>query len=438
MVNLRELNCLPLLAYLCKLKTIRRELYLNREIIKRNQERRLALLIQHAYSRVKYYRNLFNQVKIKPDQINSLEALSKVPITGRKQFQEGKLDNFLSEGTNLASCHNYLTSGATGIPLNVLVNNREKRLKSLFFQMMYFENGCSVKDKTLHIVGKRHFGHNRLYNHLGIMRASYISPYSHVDKILERLFLFNPTVLNGFVSSLVELSLKIKKTGLRGARVRKIFTTGEVLGKRARELISSTFQAEVFDCYASNEASLIAWECEKHSGLHVNNSNIVLEVLDSRGNSLTEGEGRIVITNLSSYTMPFIRYDTGDWGILCSEQCSCGRKTVLLKRVLGRVVEFITLPDRTINPYYRLTDAVDAFLGIEQYQIIQTNERAIKIQIVKNDKFKEEGIDRLLKECLSILGGNVDLKYEIVSNIEKSKSRKHKVIISHCTDSDGN
>jgi phenylacetate-CoA ligase len=431
MINLRTLNRLLLPVYLYKLRKIRKELYISRKIMEKNQNHRLFLLIQHAYNKVQYYRDLFNQTGIKPDQIKNLKALSKIPITGRKQFQKRPIDNFLSKGMDLDMCHSYITSGATGVPLNVVLSNQEKRLKSLFFQMVYFENGCSIKDKTLHIVGERHFGDNRLYNHLGIMRASYISPYSHIDKILERFFLFKPTILNGFVSSLVELSLRINKTGLRGIRVKKIFTTAEVLGKRARELISSTFQAEVFDCYASNEASLIAWECEKHNGLHINNSNIILEIVDSRGNPLKEGEGRIVITNLSSFTMPFIRYETGDWGILSTEQCSCGRKSLLLKRILGRVVEFIALPTKTINPYYYLTDIIDAFSGIEQYQVVQTNKKIIKIEIVKNDKFKEEKMSQLLEKCLIILGGDIDLKYEIVTNIKKSKSGKYKTIIPY-------
>ena len=91
----------------------------------------------------------------------------------------------------------------------------------------------------------------------------------------------------------------------------------------------------------------------------------------------------------------------------------------------------IKLPTQTIIPHHQLVDLIDSFVGIGQYKIIQNNEKDIKIQIVKNDRFKDDEWNLLLKECLRIFGDSVNLEYEIVLHIPKSTSGKYKTIVAY-------
>ena len=92
-----------------------------------------------------------------------------------------------------------------------------------------------------------------------------------------------------------------------------IVTTGECLSANDRRLIGGAIGAPVYDRYGLVEvAGYVAQECERHTGLHVNGGLAFVEVLKD-GEACGPGEkGRLVVTNLHNYVMPFIRYDTGD------------------------------------------------------------------------------------------------------------------------------
>jgi phenylacetate-CoA ligase len=409
---------------------LRRELYLDDEAVKNLQEQRLSSLINHAYNNVAYYRRVFDAACIQPRQIRVISDLRKIPITSRVALAKHAARDITARGADINKCKNLLTSGSAGIPLNIFVNSRERRLRGLFNQMVNLENGCSIADKVLYITGERHFQKKKLCSYLGVLRESYISIYSSADEILDRIYSFRPTVIRGFVSNIMEVALKIEKVGLSGIKVSRIITTAEVLGKKEKELIARIFKAEVFNNYASNECGMMAWECRAHNGLHINSSNLILEVVDDQGNSLDEGEGNIVVTNLSLYTMPLIRYKIGDQGILTLKKCPCGRTPILLKRIIGREVELLRLPAGPANLYYPLTDLIDGFPGIEQYQLGQGPDNDITVKIIRNEAFKESDADLLLYKCSALLGGKINLHYEFVTEITKSGSGKYKTIIS--------
>ncbi|MBU0503846.1 MAG: hypothetical protein KKG43_05590, partial [Candidatus Omnitrophica bacterium] len=427
----RILNYLTAPFYLYDLARLHNELYLDDQAIKKLQERKLRSLIIHAYNNVAYYKKTFDAVCLKPQQIRVISDLIKIPITSRTDLSQYDVWDITAKGENISKYKNLVTSGSTGVPLNIFVNPREHRLRGLFNQMVNFENGCSIMDKILYITGERHFQEKKLCSYLGAMRESYISVYCDADEILNRIYSFRPTVIRGFVSNIIEVALKIEKIGLNGIKVGKIITTAEVLGKKERELITRIFKAEVFDNYASNESGMMAWECRAHNGLHINSSNLILETLDDQGNILNEGEGSIVITNLSLYTMPLIRYKIGDRGILTLNKCPCGRNPKLLKRIIGREVELLKLSEGAANVYYPLTDLIDGFSGIAQYQIEQGGDNNITIKIVRNKAFKEGDTDLLLRKCYALLGNKIKLHYEFVTEIIKSRSGKYKTIISN-------
>src|SRR5207248_3298331 len=107
-----------------------------------------------------------------------------------------------------------------------------------------------------------------------------------------------------------------------------------------RTLIERVFQAPVFETYGSREFMLIGAECDKHTGLHLVPENHVVEVVDELGQPTPPGEeGNVVITDLTNYGMPFIRYLNRGWSesdrrLLVSE----------LGKVLGPEVDVDLLP----------------------------------------------------------------------------------------------
>ena len=86
--------------------------------------------------------------------------------------------------------------------------------------------------------------------------------------------------------------------------------------------------------------------------MHVIENNVIVEVLKD-GKPVLNEEGDIYITSLKNYAMPFIRYETGDRGILKTEHnCKCGNKSPVLVILSGRSSDFITLENgEKLNSY---------------------------------------------------------------------------------------
>ena len=96
-----------------------------------------------------------------------------------------------------------------------------------------------------------------------------------------------------------------------------------------------------------------------------------MEIVDSNGEQIDKGEGRIVATSLYNYAMPFLRYDTGDDGNLLDDTCSCGRGYKLLKEVNGRTVDVLVTPEgKSIHGWFFLYIFWEQ-QGIVEYQVIQ-------------------------------------------------------------------
>ncbi|MFC2081563.1 hypothetical protein ACFLSF_02440 [Candidatus Bipolaricaulota bacterium] len=131
-----------------------------------------------------------------------------------------------------------------------------------------------------------------------------------------------------------------------------IATRGEILHDDTRRALGSAFGCPVFDFYNCEEIGNIAWQCPADSSrMHVNTDSCVVEVVDDDGRQLRQGEvGRIVVTNLYNWTMPLIRYDLQDRGMLLSshgDRCACGSMNPTMGIVEGRDDDFLLLGDGT-------------------------------------------------------------------------------------------
>ena len=88
------------------------------------------------------------------------------------------------------------------------------------------------------------------------------------------------------------------------------------------------FGCKVTDRYGCEEVGLIACECERHAGLHLNIEHLYIEFLRPDGSPAASGEeGAIVITDLLNHGMPFIRYRIEDVGVPTERRCRLRTRT---------------------------------------------------------------------------------------------------------------
>jgi phenylacetate-CoA ligase len=230
-----------------------------------------------------------------------------------------------------------------------------------------------------------------------------------------------------FAQYLDSISFQAKEIGLKG-----IISSAEKLYDFQRVLMERVFCCPVFDRLGSREVGLIASECDRHEGLHMNADNLVIEVLDDDGNPVPPGEpGRIVVTDLLNKSMPFIRYEMGDIGAWTDRPCSCGRTLPLMKCIDGRTADFILTKDgRKIHGEY-FTHLFYGVRGLKQFQLIQKDLNLIEIKVIKNSEWDARKEPEILEHIRSYMQ-DPTLKIELifVPQISKPRSGKLRFTIS--------
>jgi phenylacetate-CoA ligase len=186
----------------------------------------------------------------------------------------------------------------------------------------------------------------------------------------------------------------------------------------------------VVNQYAAWEVPHMAQTCPDNPRVfHVNSERAILRVVRDDGRPADPNEpGRIVITALDNYVMPFINYDIGDSGV-SGEPCPCGRGFPTLTSVEGRLGEAIRTPGgRIVSPV--TLDAVFRFAGpyVREYQAVQAAADTITLRVVPTSRFTPEIAATLRADLEKRAGAGVTVRLEPVTQIPLEPSGKRLVI----------
>ena len=416
---------------LLDLYRLRKQQWLETEKLEEIQREKLVAIINHAYQNVKYYRRLFDSAGIRPEDIKTVDDLSKIPVTTKTDIQQLRPNDIIAKHIDLAKCINIRTSGSTGIPLDILLTRREKEFFDMVWTRSWMENGLGFTGKKVYIWSVPNYNPRKYwFQHLGIMRREYICFYDESIDPLEALEKANPNIIDGVPSILKLLALEVKKRGSTNMQPKAVFSTSEVLEQDTRELISSAFKAKVFDYYGSEEFGCIAWECSHREGYHLNTDSVVVEFIWN-GVKVTPGErGEIICTGLHSYIMPFIRYKIGDIGIFSDKKCPCGRGLPLMKNLEGRAEDFIKLHSGKIVAPIVFSTIMRDIRGIKQYMIVQEKLDKLLVHIVPAKDFDSTITNRIQHEIGNILEYKVNVEIQTISELPRDPSGKLRAVIS--------
>ena len=136
-----------------------------------------------------------------------------------------------------------------------------------------------------------------------------------------------------------------------------------------RERIEKELGVEAFDHTGATEIGAHGFSCSARDGVHINESEFIVEVIDAAGEARDEGDGELVLTNLGRWCMPVIRYRTGDRVHATRGACSCGRTLVkLVGGIAGRVDDMVTV--RGVNIFPSAIEAiVRRFDEVGEYRV---------------------------------------------------------------------
>lgn len=416
---------------LLELRTLRKNIWLPEEELKRIQKQKLKILIKRAYENVTYYRNLLNSVGIKPEHIRGLQDLSKIPITTKDTIKKTPIDELLAKGVDKEKCIKETTSGSTGKPLTVYLGRNEKQHRKIRWLRTYFENGYSLRDKVISIWRPDGFEKKSAFRKIGLLDFDYISVFLPLEEQIDLIKKSRPDVIYGTKSALELLSKRILKEGIEVDKPKSIFSTGEILDGVTRRMIEDAFGVNPINVYATVELGMLAWECGEYHGLHINTDCVLIEIINDGKPVNTGMSGTIICTNLNSYTMPFIRYKLGDVCVLAEETCRCGRRFQLIESIEGRLDDLVSLSDGTMLNFQFFFNFMKYYNEIDQYRVIQDDREHIRVLILCEEEHFKKTVDRLKKDFRVLSGKGVDVSFERVKEIPLDPSGKRRSIISN-------
>lgn len=416
---------------LVQLKKLEKNQYLSLTELETQSWIKYSRLLDYAYNNTVYYKEVFDQLSLKPKDIQSFSDLNQLPVL-TKDILIDRGDDLISKEYAKSDLIKDSSGGSTGKP-------------TIFYKDAY-RNSIRRADQYRHDkwsgwdIGKKYAllwgapGDNSHYKNLkeriyfryierNIILDAFDVSVKKYDEFTRQLESYKPSMILGYANLLYQYALYLKKDmPTHKIRPKGIVSSAETLTSEMREVIEETFHCKVFNRYGSREVGLIASECDRQSGLHINYDNIHLEIVDSHYKPVTVGNaGNILVTDYYNKAMPLIRYELGDVGVMSTKQCECGRKLPLLEKVVGRKSDFFKSRDGVLVHGEYFTHLFYGLEGVKQFQVIQTKVDEVVINIAQS---KQADLTIVKSSINSKLGGDINIIVNIVDKIPPSASGK--------------
>jgi phenylacetate-CoA ligase len=361
----------------------------------------------------------------------------KLPTLTKTDIRE-HFDEFIACNSGYFAPIAYSTGGSTGEPLRFFIDVKSDAAVKAALWRGWSYAGYKFGDKMAVLSGLSLVPQEEASLKAAarkVIRKMAFFPTLNLNKEIlsayaKTMMKFKPKFIRGYPASIYFFADFLKENGIDGIRLKAVLTTAEMLFPYQRKLMSEVFQCDVLDGYGACDGGTAAFECQEHSGYHMFIERTAMEFVDDDGKQVAEGKnGRIVATDLFNYAMPFIRYDTGDMGTYSTEECACGRKLPLMKKILGRTTDTLRFKTGAVLSGPSLIHIMKDF-DVKQYQIVQEKDDLLIVKLIKGETFVDKDAEQLYKILSSSAGEAVEIKFEFVESIPTTASGKWKFVIS--------
>ena len=338
------------------------------EKIKELQSERLIKQVKNVYENVAYYRNLMDKMGIKPEDINSIEDLHKLPFLTKADLREaypyGLMARPLSDCVRIQS-----TSGTTG-----------KRVVAFYTQhdIDIWEDCCAraivavggTKDDVCQVC----YGYGLFTGGPGLNGGSHkvgclTLPMSsgNTERQIQFMLDLQSTIICCTPSYAAYIAETLKEMGhtTDDISLKAGIFGAEAWTEEMRRDIEKSLGIKAYDIYGLTELAGpgVSFECEEQTGMHINEDHYIAEIIDpDTGEVLPEGSrGELVLTSIDKEAFPLLRYRTRDICVLTREKCSCGRTFVKMSKPMGRSDDMLII--RGVNVFPSQIETVLLELG---------------------------------------------------------------------------
>jgi phenylacetate-CoA ligase len=410
-----------------------------RERLEALRVQRLRALLTHAASHVPYYRDLFARIGFDPAAVSSLTDLQRLPFLDKPLIRAHTDALKADDARGLAR---FNTGGSSGVPLIFYIGlERVSRDVAAKWRATRWW-GVDIGDPEIVLWGSPiELGAQDRVRLLRdrLMRTRLLPAFemsdAKVDGFIDEIRTLRPRMLFGYPSAFAHIARHAQRQGVRmdDLGIKVVFVTSERLYDHQRTLIEQSFGAPVANGYGGRDAGFIAHQCPSGS-LHITAEDLIVEIVDREGRVLPPGEsGEIVVTHLATRDFPFVRYRTGDVGVLAAPDdapCACGRTLPVLKEVQGRSTDFIVARDGTVMHGLALIYIVRDMPGVAGFRIEQESLDLTRVKVVTEPGFPADGDARIRAGMKARLGESVEVVVEHVAQIAAEGSGKFRYVVS--------
>lgn len=422
-----------------RLHFLRQSQYWDHATLTAWQLERINALLIHARENSPYYRQVLRGVAL---PLTSLAGMEDIPIVTKQNLREN-FDTLQCSNISRSRFVKNRTGGSTGEPTYYFWDKRGMDWNRASVYRSAEWAGVALGERTIQMSGS-HFDYTQtqtLLSRLVYMLQRYrdYSVAFLTDELLERYYQgvvsWRPTSIWGYASGIYTFARYIQKHHQDTSFdfLRALITSSETLRPEQRDTINQVFgSGKVYDHYGSREAYMGS-ECRMHHGYHIHAEVLIVEVVDKDHRPCQLGElGRILITDLSNYVFPFIRYEIGDVGVLANNDkpCPCGITLPRLEKVEGRIADVVILRDRLLTPP-SFNNIMSDVSGIKSYQIQQDSMDDLKVYLVPDTDYTDQVGDYVMKSIQKMAGNNVRIHIEKAPEIIVPESGKRRYIISN-------
>jgi phenylacetate-CoA ligase len=410
------------------------------------QLKRLQHLVARVYKTVAPYREKMDAAGVKPEDIQSLADLAKLPFTVKEDLRDNyPFGLFTVPMDQVVRVH--ASSGTTGKPTVVGYTKKDIKTWSGLMARALTCAGATSSDMVHNAYGYGLFT-GGLGAHYGIERlGATVIPVSGgntkrqitiMKDFQSSVLLATPSYALNLAETMEALDVDPKSLSLRVG----VFGA-EPWSENMRDEVERKLNIKAVDIYGLSEVMGpgVAMQClEGEKGLHVFEDHFLPEIIDpDTGEVLPPGEkGELVFTTLTKEAFPIIRYRTKDISRLLYDECSCGRTLVRMEKVTGRTDDMLIIRGVNVFPS-QIEHVLMGTEGVEpHYQIVVNREgnmdtMAVQVEVsddIFSDEIKtlEKLTMRIQRDIKDMLGVTCRVKLVEPKTIQRSEGKAQRVI----------
>jgi phenylacetate-CoA ligase len=423
--------------HLNHLRTLERTQFDPPDIVRHRQLAAVRAFVRHAWETVPFYRDRWAAAGLHPDSVRTLDDLQQFPVLTKADIRAHS-DQLRSDAFRGRPVTSKTTSGSTGVPLTIVVDDEAIAWKRAFTlradQWSGWQRGQRVARLWGHGAAERGTWRDRLWRRI-VLRESFLNTLG-IDRAGLKAFADHlrrrpPGVLFGHAHSLYLFAEFARKYCPETIRPAGVISAAMNLHAWQRCVIEEAFGCAVTNRYGCEETSLIACECEENNGLHLNSDGVYCEVIADDRLDAGPDAGRLLLTDLTNRAMPLIRYQVGDVVVPTDRRCPCGRGLPLIERVVGREADYVLTPGGMLISGISLTDHFATEIrGAAQVQIVQEKLTFLRLRMVPGDGFGPDSHRQIENLVRNTFGPQMGYEVEVVDVIPQEASGKYRFCVS--------